>query len=180
MRTFWTFASAGQLSFGRDAIKEIGRMVHDRGWGRALIVTDKNIVEAGIVDCAAKPLREAEIEVAVFDGGEAEPTVDAALNANDCAAEFKPDVIHFQHAVRLGANLILTAKNRGIPVVVTLADYWFLCPQTQMVLPDMTLCWGPESGTKCLQCPNASEHLYAINRDLPRPFPLVLGTSSSI
>ena len=93
MRSFWTFASAGQLSFGRDAIKEIGRMVHDRGWSRALIVTDKNIAEAGIVDHAANPLRESEIEVEVFDGGEAEPSVETALNANDCAAKFKPDVV---------------------------------------------------------------------------------------
>ncbi|MFT4586610.1 MAG: alcohol dehydrogenase class IV [Candidatus Binatia bacterium] len=93
MRTFWTFASAGQLTFGRDAIKEIGRMVRDRSWSRALIVTDKNILEAGIVDLVANPLREAEIEVDVFDEGEAEPSVDAALNANDRAAEFKPDVI---------------------------------------------------------------------------------------
>jgi alcohol dehydrogenase class IV len=93
MRTFWTFASAGQLTFGRDAIKEIGRMVRDRSWSRALIVTDKNILEAGIVDLVANPLREAEIEVDVFDEGEAEPSVDAALNANDRAAEFKPDII---------------------------------------------------------------------------------------
>lgn len=68
-------------------------MVRDRGWSRALIVTDKNIVEAGIADLVANPLREAEIEVDVFDEGEAEPSVDAALNANDRAAEFKPDVI---------------------------------------------------------------------------------------
>jgi len=68
-------------------------MVRDRSWSRALIVTDKNILEAGIVDLVANPLREAEIEVDVFDEGEAEPSVDAALNANDRAAEFKPDVI---------------------------------------------------------------------------------------
>lgn len=93
MRTFWTFASAGQLTFGRDAIKEIGRMVRDRDWRRALIVTDKNLVTAGVFDLVAKPLRDAEIDVGMFDEGEAEPSVEAALNANDCAAEFKPDVI---------------------------------------------------------------------------------------
>lgn len=93
MRPFWTFASAGQLTFGRDAINEIGRMIHDRGWQRALIVTDKNLVASGILDRVTKPLAEARIVFECFEEGEAEPTVETALAAGAQAAECKPDVI---------------------------------------------------------------------------------------
>lgn len=93
MRSFWTFASAGQLTFGRDAINEIGRMIRDRGWSRALIVTDQNLIDAGIVDRVKKPLVDAELEVSVFEGGEAEPSVEAALAAHTSAKAFQPEVI---------------------------------------------------------------------------------------
>ena len=43
-------------------------------------------------------------------------------------AEFKPDVIHVQHAIGFGiAMLDLLAQSR-IPMVITLPDYWLLCP----------------------------------------------------
>ena len=93
MRSFWTFASAGQLTFGRDSINVIGRMIKDRGWQRALLVTDKNLVAAGILERVAKPLAEAEIHFDLFDDGEAEPTVEAAVAAGAKAAETNPDVI---------------------------------------------------------------------------------------
>ncbi len=93
MRSFWTFASAGQLTFGRDAINEIGRMIHDRGWKRALLVTDKNLVEAGMVERVTRPLDEAGVEHEIFRDGEAEPSVAAAVAAGECAGAFKPDVI---------------------------------------------------------------------------------------
>ncbi len=93
MRPFWTFASAGQLTFGRDSINEIGPMIQDRDWNSALIVTDKNLAEAGVLNRVLKPLEEAGINFEIFDEGEAEPTVEAARAAGARADECKPDVI---------------------------------------------------------------------------------------
>jgi glycosyltransferase involved in cell wall biosynthesis len=43
--------------------------------------------------------------------------------------EVEPDVVHAQHLLYLGLDLIEAAKLRGIPVVVTLHDFWFQCPR---------------------------------------------------
>jgi glycosyltransferase involved in cell wall biosynthesis len=42
--------------------------------------------------------------------------------------EVQPDVLHIQHLLFLSADVIEAAKARGIPVVVTLHDFWFQCP----------------------------------------------------
>jgi glycosyltransferase involved in cell wall biosynthesis len=44
--------------------------------------------------------------------------------------EVTPDVVHVQHLLYLGFDLIEAAKLRGIPVAVTLHDFWFQCPRT--------------------------------------------------
>jgi glycosyltransferase involved in cell wall biosynthesis len=43
-------------------------------------------------------------------------------------AEFQPDVVHVQHLLHLSSDLIEVARARGIPTLVTLHDFWFLCP----------------------------------------------------
>jgi len=88
MRPFWTFASAGQLTFGPDSIKEIGRIAVDLVSHRslnvahlpiqALIVTDQNLVNAGVVDRVTQPLIESGIKCDVFDEGAAEPSIEIA------------------------------------------------------------------------------------------------------
>lgn len=65
-------------------------------------------------------------------------TADFALKVEDSwvRAEFeryldevKPDVVHVQHLLYLGLDLIEAAKLHGVPVVVTLHDFWFQCPR---------------------------------------------------
>jgi alcohol dehydrogenase class IV len=93
MRTTWNFFTAGQLVFGRGAIEEVGFLAARRGFRRVLIVTDKLLAAAGIVERTCKPLSEANLAVDVFDGGEAEPSIDAALRAVEHACAFSPDAI---------------------------------------------------------------------------------------
>jgi glycosyltransferase involved in cell wall biosynthesis len=42
--------------------------------------------------------------------------------------EVRADVLHVQHLLFLSADVIEAAKARGIPVVVSLHDFWFQCP----------------------------------------------------
>jgi hypothetical protein len=40
----------------------------------------------------------------------------------------------------------------GVPVVVTLCDFWFLCPRHTLLQPDGSVCPGPEPPRKCVPC----------------------------
>jgi alcohol dehydrogenase len=79
MRDYWSFFSAEQLAFGRRSLHHVGSMVKDRGISRVLIVTDPTLVSLGLVDRVLEPLSQSGIESIVFDGGEAEPSVEAAV-----------------------------------------------------------------------------------------------------
>jgi len=69
--------------------------------------------------------------------------------------KIKPDCIHFQHLIDLSASLIQVAKEKGIPTVLTLHDYWFICPTTQLLKRDSTICNGlDEQAENCFRCWN--------------------------
>ncbi|HND55147.1 MAG TPA: iron-containing alcohol dehydrogenase [Pirellulaceae bacterium] len=93
MRTTWNFHTAGQLTFGRGAVREVGRLAVRRGLRRVLIVTDPLLVRVGILEQVRQPLLDAGVAVDVFDGGEPEPSVDAALRAIGQARAFRPDAV---------------------------------------------------------------------------------------
>lgn len=63
-----------------------------------------------------------------------------------------PDIVHFQHLLRLSASMIDVAKGRRIPTILTLHDFWFLCPQIQLLTNDSQICSGPDSKAKCAKC----------------------------
>lgn len=73
----------------------------------------------------------------------------------------QPDVVHVQHVFMLSAGIISVAQRRGLPVVVTLHDYWFLCHAIQLLRPNLACCSGPACGWKCTGC-----------APLPLPYPL--------
>ncbi|MGD0623248.1 MAG: iron-containing alcohol dehydrogenase [Thermodesulfobacteriota bacterium] len=78
VREVWRFAVKPEVYFGNNAIQAVGRHVSRLGCKSVLIITDKALVKAGVVEKAINPLREANIAYEVFDGGEAEPSVAAA------------------------------------------------------------------------------------------------------
>lgn len=84
MRTTFTFNSAGQLIFGRDACLQLGEIAGRLGASRIFVVTDKALAKAGVVERVAAPLKQTGAQVEVFDDGLPEPPI--AL-AETCAAE---------------------------------------------------------------------------------------------
>ena len=62
----------------------------------------------------------------------------------------RPDVVHIQHLQHVSARIV--ALSKPIPTVVTLHDYWYLCPNSQLLLPDRSLCDGPRGGWRCAAC----------------------------
>ncbi len=93
MRTVWTFHSAGQIVFGRDAVQQIGDIASRLNGKRALIVTDPILEKAGLVEKVRDPLVKAGLHVAVFNGGEPEPSMKAAIACVDMARGVQPDVM---------------------------------------------------------------------------------------
>lgn len=73
-----------------------------------------------------------------------EPLLERILSAE------KFDVVHVAHPMRLG-SIVKVAKEKNIPVVLTLTDFWLMCPRGIAVLPNSELCSSPEMGTKCIK-----------------------------
>jgi len=69
--------------------------------------------------------------------------------------ELQPDMVHFQHLFRLSVGFIDVLAQRRIPRVLTLADYWFICPPVILLKPGFVRCTGPEKGVACATCGNA-------------------------
>ncbi len=58
------------------------------------------------------------------------------------------DVVHLTHPMRVGA-VAIAAKERHLPCVLTLTDFWLLCPNSTMLKSDYSLCFGPKGGEVC-------------------------------
>jgi len=93
MRTTFDFFSAGRIVFGPGSSHRAGELARSLGTGRVFVLTDKVLVAAGIVAPVADSLRKAGIEVMVFDGGEAEPSMATVARAIDACRDFGPDGI---------------------------------------------------------------------------------------
>lgn len=66
--------------------------------------------------------------------------------------QYNPDVVHFFHLHRMSASMIDACCEANIPTVMTPTDFWLVCPTFQLLLPDNTLCAGPDAdGVNCLR-----------------------------
>ncbi len=106
-KSFWSFGAPGQLMFGRGTVSQLSPLAGRFGWRRALIVTDRNLMEAAVATSVQNALISGGAAVEVFSDGEAEPSIATAEASLACARSFSPDVIV---GVGGGSNLDL-AKN---------------------------------------------------------------------
>ncbi len=82
----------------------------------------------------------------IYDVPALEPAFDRWL------AERGPfDVAHVHHLTGLSTGMVGTLQARGIPVVLTLHDYWLLCPRGQMFHRTGTACARIER-QRCGEC----------------------------
>jgi glycosyltransferase involved in cell wall biosynthesis len=115
-----------------------GTELHTRATARALAARGHEVS----VFAASRSLPVGEIrdrrenDVAVrLLGAEAGADYPMRLHDERARAEFErlldereADVVHIQHLLFLSADLVEAAKERGLPVVVSLHDFWFQCP----------------------------------------------------
>lgn len=93
MRETWTFHSAGQIVFGRNAVTQLGEIATRLRARKVLIVTDTILEGVGTLERVRAPLLAAGLEVAAFTGGEPEPSMRAALACYEMARAFRPDAL---------------------------------------------------------------------------------------
>ncbi|MFQ6034194.1 MAG: iron-containing alcohol dehydrogenase, partial [Candidatus Bipolaricaulia bacterium] len=72
--SFFNFHLPTGIVFGAGALGNLGMEMDERGWGSALIVTDKGVREAGLLERVEEGLRSYGIEYEVYDGVQPNPT----------------------------------------------------------------------------------------------------------
>lgn len=86
----------------------------------------------------------------VYRDFEDNPGLEAAIDRLVC--ERRPDLIHLISGYLLGRHALQSAYRQGIPAVVTLTDYWFVCPRINLIRSTGEMCRGPESALDCARC----------------------------
>ena len=96
--------------FGAGAIKNIPDEVKRRGFKKALVVTDKDLIKFGVAKRVFDVLDEAGLPYEVFDGLKQNPTI---KNVQDSVAAFKKAGADYLIAIGGGSSMD-TAKGTGI------------------------------------------------------------------
>ncbi len=66
--------------------------------------------------------------------------------------EWQPDIVHVTSCYTLSASVIQAAKDQKLPVVLTLTDFWFVCPRLSLLRSNGSLCDGRTTSWDCLKC----------------------------
>jgi len=88
--------------------------------------------------------------------------------------QMQPDLVHFQHLRGLPSGLVRWVKDKGIPVLISLRDYWFVCPNAQLIdYWTGELCTTPGEPVHCAQCAMVRVGLRSFGSAAPLLAPLM-------
>ncbi|MCX6044135.1 MAG: glycosyltransferase family 4 protein [Chloroflexi bacterium] len=66
---------------------------------------------------------------------------------------FQPDLVHVQHLMGLPTGILDLVQARGIPYIVTLHDYWWICANANLLTNySDEICDGPVAYLNCTHC----------------------------
>lgn len=89
----------------------------------------------------------------------------------------RPDLIHALHVMKLSGAALQVCYDLNLPVVLTLADYWAICPRHVLVRSNQQLCSGPEHDLDCMKCLHDT-HGFAAGPTQKLPVPILRAMSS--
>ena len=80
----------------------------------------------------------------------ADPRIDQVFS--DLLQRIQPDLVHYNHLIKLSARLPLITAERGIPSLFTVHDFWALCQRIYLHDWRKQACPGPWRGGDCYRC----------------------------
>jgi glycosyltransferase involved in cell wall biosynthesis len=80
----------------------------------------------------------------------------------DFIHKFRPHLLHLISGYLMTSSVIEAAKAVGLPIVLTLTDYWFLCPRINLVRSDGELCQVPDDPLDCFVCLQGEKRRYRL------------------
>ena len=80
--------------------------------------------------------------------------------------EVRPDLVHVQELGRLPSSVLDAPRGRGVPVLMTLHDYFPLCPTVKLFDVDGRICLREDPAAQCARCCHAA----------PGPLDPIIGT----
>ncbi len=69
----------------------------------------------------------------------------------------QPDIVHMVNPGHIGVGLMSAARNAGVPVVVTVVDYWWLCPRHILLHDQRGICDADVPWLECVRCLGAAD-----------------------
>jgi glycosyltransferase involved in cell wall biosynthesis len=64
-----------------------------------------------------------------------------------------PELVHIQHLMGLPLDLVYVIEQQGLPYLITLHDYWWICANAQLLTNySQQLCQGPAHYANCARC----------------------------
>lgn len=65
---------------------------------------------------------------------------------------FSPDLVHAFHLCRISTEAVSVVRKANIPLVLSITDFWPICPVINLRLPDGSMCQGPNLNSfNCLR-----------------------------
>ena len=72
------------------------------------------------------------------------------------------DIVHVVSGYLLGGQVIHRAKAAGLPVILTLTEFWFMCYRLNLLTVNNEMCIGPETDEKCMRCVLEDQRRYRL------------------
>lgn len=63
-----------------------------------------------------------------------------------------PDIVHMIHPGHIGLALLSAAKTLGIKTIITIVDFWWVCPKNTLIHHKHGLCSGNKRLEECSEC----------------------------
>jgi len=76
--------------------------------------------------------------------------------------ELAPDLFHLISGYLMSGSAVRVARDLGISTVVTLTDFWFLCPRVTLLRSNGQLCAPPFDALTCARCLGEQKRRYRV------------------
>lgn len=79
-----------------------------------------------------------------------------------CLSELAPHLLHLISGYLMSGSTLRAAMDLQIPTVLTLTDFWFLCPRITLLRSNGRLCVPPFDAVTCARCLGEEKRRYRI------------------